>query len=788
MKKQERSMPVVVLNKIIVMPGVLMHFDVSTKQGIAAVEQSMLEEQLLFVVSQIAEEADSSQAEQIYEVGTVVMIKQMIRMPDGVLRVMVIGVDRGRLLSLDKTEKYLIGTIETRDDDTDTCLTAVEQKAICENLKDSVKIYVTENKNIGEKAIQRIMEIENPGKLIDEITKLLPFVFEEKQDILNTFDVKTRYELLASFLEEDIELGRVRQDFQEKVKERVDKNQKEYLLREQMKVIRQELGEDSMSDTDIFLDRLDALEATQETKDAIYKEIMRFQTQSGSNSSEAAVLRNYIETVLSLPWEKKSEDCKDFARTERILERDHYGMDKVKERILESLAVRMLNDKGDSPILCLVGPPGTGKTSIARSIADALQKKYVRICLGGVRDEAEIRGHRKTYVGAMPGRIAVGMKKAGVKNPLMLLDEIDKMSSDHKGDTASALLEVLDGEQNSRFVDHYVETPMDLSEVFFVATANSLQTIPKPLLDRMEVIEVSSYTDNEKYHIAKKYLLKKELEKNGWNPGQSKIAKKAMETIITGYTREAGVRKLERTIGSICRKAAKESLEEARANGKKGTPKELLAEVKIKVGTAQLEHYLGKRTYRKETVNKKAEVGIVRGLAWTSVGGTTLEVEVNVTPGKGKLELTGKLGDVMKESAKIALTYIRSIAENCGIVPEYFYKNDFHIHVPEGATPKDGPSAGITIATALLSAVTDRKVRSDIAMTGEISLRGRVLPIGGLKEKLLAAKQAQVKIVCVPEENRKDVEEMDEEITKGMEIVFVDHVEQVFEQAILLNK
>lgn len=788
MKKQERSMPVVVLNKVIVMPGVLMHFDVSTKKGIAAVEQSMLEEQLLFVVSQIAEEEETSNVGQIYEVGTVVTIKQMIRMPDGVLRVMVIGVDRGRLLSLEKTENYLIGHVETRDDDTDSCLTEVEKKAICENLKDSVKIYVTENKNIGEKAMQRMMEIENPSKLIDEITKMLPFLFEEKQQILGTFDVKERYELLASYLEEDIELGRVRQDFQDKVKERVDKNQKEYLLREQMKVIRQELGEDSLSDTELFLERLDEIDATQETKDAIYKEIMRFRTQSGSSSSEAAVLRNYIETVLSLPWEKKSEDCKDFARTEKILERDHYGMDKVKERILESLAVRMLNDKGDSPILCLVGPPGTGKTSIARSIADALQKKYVRICLGGVRDEAEIRGHRKTYVGAMPGRIAVGMKKAGVKNPLMLLDEIDKMSSDQKGDTASALLEVLDGEQNSKFVDHYVEIPMDLSEVFFVATANSLQTIPKPLLDRMEVIEVSSYTDNEKYHIAKRYLLKKELEKNGWDPRQITIDKKAMETIITGYTREAGVRKLERTIGSICRKAAKESLEEARANGKTGTPKELLADVKIKVGTAQLEHYLGKRKYRKETVHKKAEVGIVRGLAWTSVGGTTLEVEVNVTPGKGKLELTGKLGDVMKESAKIALTYIRSIAGNCGIVPEYFYKNDFHIHVPEGATPKDGPSAGITIATALLSAVTDRKVRSDIAMTGEISLRGRVLPIGGLKEKLLAAKQAQVRTVCVPEDNRKDVEELDEEITKGMEVVFVDHVEQVFEQAILLDK
>lgn len=787
MKTTKKTMPVVVLKDMLVMPGMLIHFDVSREVGIAAVEQAMMEDQMLFVVAQ-KEDTEHPSKEDLYEVGTLTMIKQMIRMPGDVMRVMVIGIDRGRLLEVEKSAKYIFGTVEMKDEEFLATLSEVEKKAICNNLKESVKIYVTENKNVGEKAIQRLMELNNPSKLIDEITKILPLAFIQKQELLSEFDVKKRYLLLDTFLMEDIELGRVRQDFQAKVKEHVDKNQREYLLREQMKVIREELGEDSLSDAEEYLIRLDQLNATEETKEAIYKEIERFRSQGNGSSSETAVLRNYIETVLSLPWEEKSEDCKDFSRTQRILEKDHYGLTKVKERILESLAVRLLNEKGDSPIICLVGPPGTGKTSIARSIADALGKKYVRISLGGVRDEAEIRGHRKTYVGAMPGRIATAMKQVGVKNPLMLFDEIDKMSSDFKGDPASAMLEVLDGEQNSKFVDHYVEISMDLSEVFFVATANSVNTIPRPLLDRMEIIEVSSYTANEKLQIAKKYLLKKQLKKNGWGANQISIDKKAMENIITGYTREAGVRRLERTIGSICRKAAKETLEQAREQGKKGSPKEIIADTKLRVTVADLEHYLGKRKYRKESVTKKVEVGLVMGLAWTSVGGTTLEVEVNVTPGKGKLQLTGKLGDVMKESAQIALTYVRSIAKECGMEQEYFYKHDFHIHVPEGATPKDGPSAGITMATALLSAVTNRKVRGDVAMTGEISLRGRVLPIGGLKEKLLAANQAGVKVVCVPEQNRKDVEELDEEIIKGMDIVFVDHVEQVFESALLLEE
>ena len=672
MEKTKKTMPVVALKKMLVMPGMLMHFDVSRKIGITAVEQAMMNDQIVFVVAQ-KEDVEHPSIEDLYEVGTVAMIKQMIRMPGDVIRVMVIGIDRGRLLEMEQREQHLIGMVETQDEKSLADMSEIEKKAICENLKESVKIYVTENKNVGEKAISRLTEIKNPSKLLDEITKILPLTFEQKQELLSEFDVKKRYLLMDAILLEDIELGRIRQDFQTKVKEHVDKNQREYLLREQMRVIREELGEDSLSDAEEYLLRLEDLNATEETKDAIYKEIERFRSQ-GSSSSETAVLRNYIETVLSLPWEEKSEDCKDFSRTQRVLEKDHYGLTKVKERILESLAVRLLNEKGDSPIICLVGPPGTGKTSIARSIADALGKKYVRICLGGVRDEAEIRGHRKTYVGAMPGRIATAMKQVGVKNPLMLLDEIDKMSRDFKGDPSAAMLEVLDGEQNSRFVDHYVEIPMDLSEVFFVATANSVNTIPRPLLDRMEVIEVSSYTENEKLQIAKKYLLKKQLKKNGWGPKQISIDKKAMELIISGYTKEAGVRKLERTIGSICRKAAKETLEQAKKQGTKGTPKEIIGNTKIRVTVSDLEHYLGKQKYRKESVTKKPEIGLVTGLAWTSVGGTTLSVEVNVTPGKGKLQLTGKLGDVMKESAQIALTYVRSIAKECGIEQEYFSK------------------------------------------------------------------------------------------------------------------
>lgn len=781
MSKMEKYMPVVALRGIHVMPGMLMHFDVSRKFTVSAVEQAMMGDQLLFVVAQKDEEQDDPDWTDLYDKGTVVMIKQMIRMPKDVVRVMVVGVDRGQLLEAEKKNLYFLGKVCTYDD-MDSLLSGQEKNAMIENLKDNLETYMEEFGNIGEKAFQKIMNINNLSKLIDEIVKVVQLSFYQKQEILGEFDLVKRYELLAGFLLDDIELGHFRQEFQNKVKQRVDKSQKEYMLREQMRVIQKELGEDSASEVDVFRKRLEELEATEDTKTFISKEIDRLKSQAGSGS-EAAVLRNYVDTLLSLPWEKKSEDCKDFRKTEKILEAEHYGLEKVKERILESLAVRLLKEKGDSPILCLVGPPGTGKTSIARSIAKSLNKEYVRICLGGVHDEAEIRGHRKTYVGAMPGRIVNAMKQVGVKNPLMLLDEIDKVSNDHRGDTSAALLEVLDGEQNNKFVDHYIEHPMDLSEVFFVCTANSLSNISQPLLDRMEVIEVSSYTEREKYEIAKRYLLKKQLEKNGLEKKQITIDKKAMEEIISGYTREAGVRKLERTIGGICRKAAKEMLEQAREEKREGTPKEQIATDKVRIGLGELEHYLGKRKYQKEQITKKAEVGVVRGLAWTSVGGTTLEIEVNVMPGKGKLIMTGTLGDVMKESAQIALTYVRSISKQYNIPAEYFYENDIHIHVPEGATPKDGPSAGITMATAILSAVTGKKVRCDIAMTGEVTLRGRVFPIGGLKEKILAAKQAKAKIVCVPEKNRKDIEELEEEILSGLEICFVEHVTEVFDKA-----
>lgn len=776
-------MPIVALRGMVVMPGMLMHFDVSRQKSIAAVEQAMMSDQMLFIVAQKDEKIEHPTQEDLYDVGTIAMIKQMIRMPGDVIRVMVIGIDRGRLLEVSEGKKYLLGTVQTQREDVLENLTEQQKTAMLENLKEDIKIYATENGNVGEKALQKVMSIYNIGKLIDEILKIFPLRLEQKQQILSEFDLEKRYEIVAAYLKEDIEIGRIRQDFQEKVKEKVDRGQREYLLREQMRVIREELGEDSLSDAEEFLLQLEELEANDETKEKIRKEIERFRVQ-GNNASETAVLRNYIETLLELPWEHRDEDCKDFAYTEKILNEEHYGLQKVKERILESLAVRLLKEKGDSPILCLVGPPGTGKTSIARSIAKSLGKSYVRICLGGVRDESEIRGHRRTYVGAMPGRIATAMKNVGVKNPLMLLDEIDKMSSDYKGDTASAMLEVLDGEQNSKFVDHYVEIPMDLSEVFFVATANSLATIPRPLLDRMEVIEVSSYTDNEKYHIAKKYLLKKQLEKSGWGPKQISIDKKTLDSIITGYTREAGVRKLERTLGSICRKAAKEVLEEAREEGVLD-PQKAIEGKKIKITVADLEHYLGKPKYQKDKINTKAQIGIVRGLAWTSVGGTTLEIEVNTMPGKGKLSLTGQLGDVMKESAQIALTYVRSLSKHYKIDDDYFYKHDVHIHVPEGATPKDGPSAGVTMATAILSAVTEKAVRAEVAMTGEITLRGRVLPIGGLKEKLLAAKQAKAKLIFVPEQNRKDVEELEKEIISGLEICFVDHVKDIFQRAFL---
>ena len=572
-----------------------------------------------------------------------------------------------------------------------------------------------------------------------------------------------------ALLLKEIEITAIKNDFQAKVKAHVDKNQKEYLLREQMKVIREELGEDNTeSDADHFMDALGKIKADKEVKEKIKKEIDRFKNIS-SSSSESAVARGYIETLLELPWNKTSRDNKDLKNAEQILNADHYGLEKVKGRMLEFLAVRNLTSKGESPIICLVGPPGTGKTSIARSVAKALDKKYVRISLGGVRDEAEIRGHRRTYVGAMPGRIVNGLRSAGVKNPLMLLDEIDKMSSDYKGDTASALLEVLDAEQNKKFRDHYVEIPIDLSEVLFIATANSVQDIPRPLLDRMELIEVTSYTENEKLHIAKEHLLAKQMERNGIRPEQLAITDKALAKIISGYTREAGVRNLERKLGEICRKAARPLYE-----GEKE---------KIKVTEQNLEKFLGKEKYSFDKKNDTDEVGIVRGLAWTSVGGDTLEIEVNIMPGKGEFQLTGQLGDVMKESAQAGISYIRSVSEEYHIPKKFFQENDIHIHIPEGAVPKDGPSAGITMATAMLSAITKTPVRADVAMTGEITLRGRVLPIGGLKEKTLAAKNAGIKTICVPKKNEKDIDEISPEIKKGLKIVFVEQMKDVLDVA-----
>lgn len=622
---------------------------------------------------------------------------------------------------------------------------------------------------MGKELQRQLSEITDLEKLMNQLANSLPVHFGEKQKILDAVSMTERYEVLMALLLKEIEIIAIKNDFQAKVKAHVDKNQKEYLLREQMKVIREELGEDNTeSDADHFAEALGKIRADKEVKEKIKKEIDRFKNIS-SSSSESAVARGYIETLLELPWNKTSRDNKNLKNAEQILNADHYGLEKVKERMLEFLAVRNLTSKGESPIICLVGPPGTGKTSIARSVAKALDKKYVRISLGGVRDEAEIRGHRRTYVGAMPGCIVNGLRSAGVKNPLMLLDEIDKMSSDYKGDTASALLEVLDAEQNKKFRDHYVEIPIDLSEVLFIATANSVQDIPRPLLDRMELIEVTSYTENEKLHIAKEHLLAKQMERNGIRPEQLAITDKAMAKIISGYTREAGVRNLERKLGEICRKAARPLYE-----GEKE---------KIKVTEQNLEKFLGKEKYSFDKKNDTDEVGIVRGLAWTSVGGDTLEIEVNIMPGKGEFQLTGQLGDVMKESAQAGISYIRSVSEEYHIPKKFFQENDIHIHIPEGAVPKDGPSAGITMATAMLSAITKTPVRADVAMTGEITLRGRVLPIGGLKEKTLAAKNAGIKTICVPKKNEKDIDEISPEIKKGLEIVLVEQMKDVLDVA-----
>lgn len=774
MDNENRLLPTVTLRGLTILPGMVIHFDLSRDISVSSVEQAMLGEQLLLVVTQKDINQENPGRDDIYDVGTVVLIRQVSKLPERTLRVLVEGISRARIQDFAQSDSGIMtqATCE-RDDNTD--IDEASAEAMTRMVKEAVEAYGACYPKVG-KAVQDQMEDGMElGKLLDSIAINMPLAVADKQQILGAISVKERFTILTGILAKEVEVIRIKNNLARDIRGRIDKNQRDYILREQMQYIKEELGENNTdSDVEQFLAEVEKLKAKPAVKEKIRKEINRYKNVIGS-SSESAVERAYIETLLELPWDKASKDSKDLAGAEKILNEQHYGLEKVKERVLEFLAVRMLTGKAGSQIICLVGPPGTGKTSVAKSVAEAVKKQYVRICLGGVRDEAEIRGHRKTYVGAMPGRVVAALKQAGVKNPLMLLDEIDKLGSDYKGDPSSALLEVLDGEQNYAFRDHYVEIPIDLSEVLFIATANSRDGIPRPLLDRMEIIEVNSYTANEKFHIAKEHLVKKEFRKNGIKPGELTFSDEAIQDIIRFYTREAGVRGLERQIGAVCRKEAREIL----ARRKEKRPEN------VKVTPENLEHYLGKPKYRQEKINEKPAVGIVRGLAWTSVGGDTLEIEVNMMPGEGKIDLTGQMGDVMKESARTALSYVRSVSGNYKIAENFYKKRDFHIHIPEGAVPKDGPSAGVTMATALLSAVTQTPVRADLAMTGEVTLRGRVLPIGGLKEKVLAAKMAEVKTVLVPKENEKDIEEIPAEIKEGLQILFVETMEEVVKYALL---
>lgn len=763
------QLPTVALRGMTILPNMIIHFDLSRNKSILAVENAMMDDQKIFLVAQKDPNDTDPGFEQVYHVGTVAEIKQVTKLPNNIVRIMVEGLNRAVLAGFEEAnETYLLAEIQYMETE-QALVDTLEEEAMVRNLEELFERYSVYFPKIGKSLEAYFKEQYGLADLLDQVAINLPISYEDKQAVLEAVSIVERYEILSKVLYEEIGIAKIRIDLSQKVKNKVEKNQKEYVLREQLNYIRSELGEDTtFSDADQFEAELKKLKAGKDVKDRIKKEISRFKSISG-NSSESSVYRAYIETLLEIPWEKTSKDNTDISRAEKILEEQHYGLEKVKERILEFLAVRALTNQGESPIICLVGPPGTGKTSIAKSIAESMNKEYVRICLGGVRDEAEIRGHRKTYIGAMPGRIITGLKQAGVKNPLMLLDEIDKVSSDYKGDTSSALLEVLDSEQNNKFRDHYVEIPVDLSKVMFIATANSTSTIPRPLLDRMELIEVTSYTANEKFHIGKEHLLPKQLKKNGLTEEKLEITDGAIKNIIQFYTREAGVRGLERKIGELCRKAAREILQEDRG--------------KVRITPKNLIKYLGKEKFSLDKANAADDIGIVRGLAWTSVGGDTLQIEVNMMPGKGQTELTGQLGDVMKESALAGMSYIRSISKEYKITTDVFKKNDFHIHIPEGAVPKDGPSAGITMATALLSAITGRKVRADVAMTGEITLRGRVLPIGGLKEKVLAAKTAGIKTVIVPKENAKDIEEISKEIKSGINIVYAENMKDVIETA-----
>lgn len=766
-----RILPAIALRGTTILPDMIVHFDISRSRSIKAVEEAMLHDQKVFLVTQKDPDTEVPGLLDVYKIGTVATVKQVVKLPKGVLRILVEGEKRAELLGFEPNDEWLEAEIEGFDHLEEKPLTENEQEAMSRNLKELFTIYCRSGQKISQELAVQIMENESLERLVDQIAINLPIDYEQRQKLLEAVALTERYELLCTILANEVEIMEIRLELQSRIKERIDKNQKEYILREQLRLIREELGEDNVqSEIEGYRKAAAALKASKEVKEKINEEIRRFENVGG-NPSEGAVIRGYIETLLGLPWDKTSRDNQNLAKAREILEADHYGLTKVKERILEYLAVRTLTKKGDSPILCLVGPPGTGKTSIARSVAKALNKKYVRISLGGVRDEAEIRGHRRTYVGAMPGRIVQSLHQAGVKNPLMLLDEIDKVSCDYKGDTASALLEVLDSEQNNKFTDHYVEIPVDLSEVLFIATANDVQTIPRPLLDRMELIEITSYTENEKQHIGREHLIPKQMKNNGIKESQLTITDEALEEIISGYTKEAGVRSLERQIGRIFRRTARKLLEEKQDH--------------VEVTKDNLEEFLDRRRFDYVKKNDKPEVGIVRGLAWTSVGGDTLQIEVNVMPGTGDFMLTGQLGDVMKESAQAGISYIRSIAGEYQIEENFFEKHDIHIHIPEGAVPKDGPSAGITMATAMISAILNVPVRADLAMTGEITLRGRVLPIGGLKEKLLAAKKAGTTTVLVPEKNRLDVDEMDHEITDGLTICFVNNMKEVLDRALL---
>ncbi len=768
MEDKKITMPAVALRGLTILPGMVQHFDISREKSVRAVETAMMGDQKVYLVTQRNPQQEVPTAADLYQMGTVSQIKQIVKMPNGILRVMVEGLERAALLTLFEDGQYLEAEIEDAPMQEEQLSDTVKE-AMSRIVKEKLEEFGNANPKAVKDFIGSLLVITDLEPLLTQTANEFPWDFAVKQELLECDYVSHLYDRIVYYLMREIEILMIKRDYQGKVKEHIDKNQRDYILREELKVIREELGDDAgAEDADGYLEQLEKLNADKETKEKIKKEIQRFKGMPGG-SQEANVLRTYIETVLEMPWKKTSRDNQDIIHAKEVLEEDHYGLEQVKDRVLEFLAVRALTKKGTSPILCLVGPPGTGKTSIARSVARALGKKYVRISLGGIHDEAEIRGHRKTYVGAMPGRIADAMRQAGVANPLMLLDEIDKVSADYRGDVSSALLEVLDGEQNGKFRDHYLEIPLDLSGVLFIATANDVSTIPRPLLDRMEVIEVSSYTENEKFHIAKKYLVPKQLERNGLTGEMLSFSDKALEKIIHNYTREAGVRNLERRIGEICRKAAREFFEKKRKS--------------VHITEGNLQKYLGKEKITFENANEEDEVGIVRGLAWTSVGGDTLQIEVNVMPGDGKLQMTGQMGDVMKESAQIALTYVRSVADRYGVESKYFKEHDLHLHIPEGAVPKDGPSAGITMATAMLSAVTGKKVLASVAMTGEITLRGLVLPIGGLKEKTLAARMAHMKKVLVPDKNRPDMAEISKEITKGMEIVFVKTMDDVVREA-----